>query len=582
MNTRLVRAQTLIQAGSYQDAAMTLEKYLRHAPDDPRAHQLSGVCRLRLLETSSAISHFRRAAELEPVVPEHWSNLGVAYRAAGLHEDAIQSFRRALERRPSYAEAHFNCGNAMLSLGRLAEAISCFQSALVYRADFPSAKVNLSVALARQGCSDDAAALIRNLLKHPDLDAELHSSMLLSLLHVSDDRMELLQAHRGWGRRYEQKDAAPLTDASGDRPLVVGFVSPDFRDNVVGYMIEPLLHELNRSEFSIVCYSHAPRSDEITEEIKRSSDQWRDIAGWPDAQVVEQIRQDRVDLLIDLATHVAHNRLPIFAAKPAPVQATMMNYPFSSGLATMDWRITDVHMEPESVGDMADTEKVYRMPRTWQCHTVRECGVEVAVEPPSVSSGFITLGALNRPNKITPTVVRIWARILQSLDGARLKLLVRSEVDSPEPIRDQFKNEGIATDRLDFEPTRPRADYLRLFQHIDLCLDTYPYSGCNTTFDSIFMGVPVITYAGPLPPGRHSTSILRNAGLDECIADSLDEYVAKAIELASSPERLVGYRQSLRNRVLQSPLVDRRQYARDVEEAFRAIWQDYVGPLKMP
>ena len=315
--------------------------------------------------------------------------------------------------------------------------------------------------------------------------------------------------------------------------------------------------------------------DGVTRELEDLADGWLSIAGMSDSQVADRIRNDRIDILVDLALHTATNRMLVFARKPAPVQVTMLGLPATTGLSTIDFRITDPYLDPPGPGDGDYSEQSVRLPHGFWCYDPDRDALPVA-DAPARKNGIVTFGCLNQFAKVNRPVLQLWARILRSVPGARL-VLHSPPGSHRDAVTALFENGGIARARLEFAAQAPFRAYLEHYHHLDLCLDPFPFSGGTTTMDALWMGVPVITLAGRTAVGRGGVSILSNVGLTELIARSPEEYVALAVALARDPARLAGLRAGLRQRVQSSPLVDGPQYAADVEQAFRRMWLTWCG-----
>jgi len=354
------------------------------------------------------------------------------------------------------------------------------------------------------------------------------------------------------------------------RRLRVGYVSPDFREHAVGRNLLPLFREHDHEQFEIFCYSHTLREDALTREFQQHAKEWRNIAGLSDAQAVEQIRKDRIDILVDLALHSANNRLLIFAHKPAPLQATYLAYCSSTGLETMDYRLSDPFMDPPSSDESHYSEQTIRLPETYWCYAPGGPTPEPS-PPPIDATGYITFGCLNNFAKVPPAL-HLWAEILQRVPASRL--IVHSPPGSHlDAIRQRFAGKGISSDRLEFPPRQPWAEYVQTYGRIDIGLDQFPWGGGITTCDALWMGVPVVTLVGKTAVGRGGASILSNVGVPELIARTPQEYVQIAADLSNDLPRLAELRRTLRPRMQASLLMNARRFARNIEAAYRRMWR---------
>jgi predicted O-linked N-acetylglucosamine transferase (SPINDLY family) len=364
-------------------------------------------------------------------------------------------------------------------------------------------------------------------------------------------------------------------DRSTDRRLRVGYVSPDFRSHVVGRNLLPLFQEHDHQRFEILCYADTRRPDELTNRFRGYADAWRDTAGLTDGQLAERIREDRVDILVDLTVHMAHNRLLVFARKPCPVQVTFAGYPGTTGLSTIDYRLTDPYLDPPELYDHDYSEESIRLPDSFWCYDPLQS--EPAVNAlPAREKGYISFGCLNNFCKVNTPVLKIWARVLKAVDRSRLMILA-GEGTHRQHTLDLLVEEGVARDRVTFVARRPRAQYLRYYHDIDVGLDTVPYNGHTTSLDSFWMGVPVVTLVGPTVVGRAGLCQLMNLGLPELIASSPEQYVHVAAELAQDLCRLSELRATLRDRMQASPLMDAPRFARNIEAAYREMWRRWCA-----
>ena len=357
--------------------------------------------------------------------------------------------------------------------------------------------------------------------------------------------------------------------------MKVGYVSPDFRDHCQAFFVVPLFSAHDHKDFEIVCYSDVVRPDRITERLRSFVDAWRNIVGVGHEQVAQQIRGDGIDILVDLTMHMARNRLLVFARKPAPVQACWLAYPGTTGISTIDYRITDPYLDPPGLYD-ALLRGGIRSPAGFLL-VLRSARREPAVNAlPAAANGYITFGCLNNFCKVNPFVLKVWARVLDAVDHSRLTLLAH-EGSHRRHALDLLAEEGIARDRVRFLDYQPRPQYLRYYHDIDVGLDTVPYNGHTISLDSFWMGVPVVTLVGQTVVGRAGLCQLTNLGLPELIASSPEQFVRIAVELAQDLPRLSNLRGTLRQRMQNSPLMDATRFARNLEAAYREMWRRWCA-----
>jgi predicted O-linked N-acetylglucosamine transferase (SPINDLY family) len=359
--------------------------------------------------------------------------------------------------------------------------------------------------------------------------------------------------------------AVRATPASEDRPLRIGYISPDFRRHPVAIFLEPLLRHHDHSRFTIACYANVDRPDDTTARLKPLADIWRDIAGRSDDEVAEQIRADKIDILIDLAGHTVDNRLLVLARKPAPIQATWLGYPNTTGLAAIDYRITDLWSDPIGAEPFY-AEKLVRLPDAFFVYQPPE--QDEPVSPlPMIGNGFVTFGSFNNVTKITPGIGRLWSEILRKTPGAKL-LIAGVPPDAQARLLSFIVGPHVLADRIAFPQTQGFEEFLGLHHRVDIALDAFPYTGHTTTCNCLWMGVPVVSLAGPTAVSRVGVSIMANLGLlDQWVAAKEEDYVRLAIGWAAEPNDLSALRMGLRDKLSRSVLTDATRFTANFEAA---------------
>lgn len=569
--------RALREAGRLDEAVAALRQAVALRPDYAEAHCHLGQALQEQGQTAQAAAEYRQTLALNPDNAQTWNNLGSALRELRQIDDAIDALKKALMLRPEFAEAYNNLGNAYKGKGELDDAIGAFRRALALRPQFPEALTNLGTALTEAAELEEAITCHRqSLALQPDPPA---ASNLLYALHFHPDYTpeEIYREHVSWNQTYARPLPAGArlhaNDPSPDRRLRIGYVSPDFRHHAVGYNILGLMREHDRGQFEVFCYSNVAVSDDLTEQFRSYANEWRDIRPLSDEQACELIRRDGIDVLVDLALHTAGNRLLIFARKPAPVQVSTAGYPGTTGLETMDYRVTDPYLDTPGAGEEFCSEDVVRLPDSFWCFDPMTH--EPPVSPlPACGRAFVTFGCLSKFSKINPTVLTLWARVLNQVPGSRLVMMAAKGAHRQRTI--EFLNAmGVEPQRVEFVPYQPRQDYLRVYHGIDIGLDTFPYNGHTTSLDSFWMGVPVITLVGRMPVARAGWCQLCNLELRELAAWDQDQFVALATTLAADLPRLAELRRTLRPRMQSSPLMDARQYTRHVEAEYRSCWRTW-------
>ncbi len=585
VDTHYNLGNALKSQGRLDEAIASYHKALRLNPDDAESRLNLGIALAAQGKLTEAIEHYQRALRIRPNYAEAYNSLGVALAALENHEQAIAAYRQALKIKPDYANAHNNLAIVLEAQGRLEEAVAGYREALRIRPNFAEACNNLGNALKGQGQLDEAVKSYREALRiKPDYPSA-YSNLLLALNYSTDyDPAVCFTEHVRYHEAHDHNQAALPSYTNTNEPdkrLKVGYVSPDFQSHSVAFFIELILRHHDPAMVETFCYAEVKSPDSTTERLKGLAAHWRNTCGETDAQLAEMIHADEIDILVDLAGHTARNRLPVFALKPAPVQVTYLGYPNTTGLPTMDYRLTDALADPPGQ-EAFYSEKLIRLPQGFLCYTPPTESPEVGPLPAS-QTGHVTFGSFNMLPKINPSVVETWSRILKATPRSRLILKNKSFRD--EAVRERylafFQKHGIAADRLELIGWLPRiADHLDLYHRIDIALDTFPYNGTTTTCEALWMGAPVITLAGDRHAGRVGVSLLTQIGLTDLIADTPEDYVNRAVQLAENPERVADLRSGLRERMVNSVLCDGKTFAQNLETAYREMWKRWCAGQK--
>jgi predicted O-linked N-acetylglucosamine transferase (SPINDLY family) len=599
-------------AGRLAQAEKAYRRVLAREPNRADAAYMFGVLSMALGRLEDAIELFGRAARSDPTKAAYHANLGEALRRArnylpakeallmattlqtdlfapaynlgllfqevGDVEASVSWYRRALAINPAAPAALGNLANALTYLHRFDEAFALFQKAIALEPS-PMLYSNFGNALARAGRLDEARAAFRAALELKPDYAECHSNLLYNMHFGAHTAREIAEEARDWDRAH----GAPLAprgnshhkDRSPQRRLRIGYVSPDFRHHCQAFFMFPLLSQHDHTQFEIFCYSDVDQPDEWTGRLLGHADHATSIYGQTDARVAGRIRDDRIDILVDLTMHMERNRLRVFARKPAPLQVCWLAYPGTTGLATIDYRVTDIYLEPPETAESPYSEKPLALPETFWCYHPLTSEDRVSALP-ALTNGHIRFGCLNNFCKINQAVVELWAKVLHAVAGSRLVVLV-PEGEAREAFFRAFERLGI--ERLRIEPVgfRARLPYLATYRSIDVCLDTFPYGGHTTSLDALWMGAPVVTLVGPTVVGRAGLCHAMNLDLPELVASTPDQYVSIAARLCGDLAALSSLRQGLRGRMEKSPLMDASRFARNLEAAFRRAWVNYCG-----
>jgi predicted O-linked N-acetylglucosamine transferase (SPINDLY family) len=529
-----------------------------------------------------AIASYHKAIELRPESPDFYGNLGGALYNTGQMDEAIAAFRKAVQLLPESDQTQFNLANAYYARGMIQESIKGFRQALAFKPDSVVVLNNLGNAFKDFAQLDEALTCYERAYTLEPRNPFSHRNRVYALnFHPGYDAQAILREHQAWNdqqARPLRKPAPPYENVPDpDRRLRIGYVSPDLRHHVVGQNILPLLANHDHENFEIFCYAAVAQPDSVTEQFRAASDHWRDIARMSDEEAVKAVRDDQIDILVDLALHMAGNRMSIFIQKPAPIQITFGGYPGTTGLETMDYRLSDPFLDPPQF-DRNYTEKTIRLPDSFWCYD--PVAMRVADQPitplPALHAGHVTFGCLNNFTKVNDGTLELWAKVLAKVENSRLMLLV-PRGDPRSRVAQKLLDCGIDSSRLQFVERSGRGPYLLHYHKIDIGLDTLPYNGHTTSLDSLWMGVPVVTLLGNTVAGRAGWSQLCNLDLKELAATTPDQFVEIAVTLAHDLTRLGELRASLRDRMVHSPLTDTKRFARSIEAAYRQVWQQWCS-----
>jgi protein O-GlcNAc transferase len=569
----------LLSLHRFGDGLEVLKKAVAIKPDYAEAWNNLGDALTNLGRSGEAIDAIRRALALSPEDARPANHLGMALNDAGRPEEAVDAFRRAIVSDPNDAEHYNNLGNVLKDIGPNDEAVAVLQRAMAIKPGYASPHNNLAIVLSNMGRIEESLAEYRRAVELEPSSPSNHSNLLLSLhyLHGDDGAATFAEARR-WDARHGEplrKLIAPHgNDRDPRRRLRVGYISSDFREHSVAKFVEPLFGNHDHERFEIVGYSDVWHTDSTTAMLRGFADQWHEIVGKSDEAVAEMIRGDGIDILVDLTGHTARNRLLVFARKLAPVQISYLGHPGTTGLAAMDYRLTDGLADPVGMTEGFHSESLVRLAKTNWCFA-EPVGVPDVGPLPVIERGAICFGSFNRLTKLSPRTLDLWAKVLKAVPNSRLMVKERSldEQAVRDHLVESFAARGIGVERLEIVgPKRERGEHFQSYGRADIALDPFPYHGTTTTCEALWMGVPVVTLAGSTHVSRVGVSLLTSVGLPEMIARDEDAYVSIAAGLASDLPRLAEIRQSLRERMRASSLMNGREFARDVEAVYREVW----------
>lgn len=608
-------ADSVLRQGNLENAIRHYRDSLAIAPRQPQALHNLALAYQQTGKFGEADACYEKATALAPTMDTAYLEWSKMLLDRGDLAQAMRVIEQGLLHLPTHANLHFQLGFALYEMSRREEALRSFETCLAIAPDHAEARYARAVIRRYTGRVADAMDDLQVLLRINENDARAHAGLaglckdegrieemlfhdrraaaldlsnaeyqsnLLMDLHYSEQiaPAEIFDAHRTWGLAHgtvAEERTRHVNEPDPDRPLRIGYVSPDFKQHSVAHFIAPVLEHHDRKHCLVYCYSNLrpEQHDAMTGRLREAADLWRDIVTLSDADAATLIAADGIDILVDLSGHTAGNRLGVFAYRPAPVQVSWIGYPDTTGLPAMDYRLTDVWADPEGEADERSTEKLLRIPGGFLCYTPPGDAPDPGPLPRD-RDGALGFGSLNNLAKINDTVVAVWAEILRSVPRSRLilKSTALADIHARERMAQRFAEHGIEADRLDLRQwTASTAKHLDCYRNIDIALDTFPYNGTTTTCEALWMGVPVITLRGGTHAGRVGLSLLNQLGLAEFATEGADAYVELAVALAGDLPRIRELRATLRERMRDSPLTDGKGFCRRLEDTFRQAWR---------
>jgi protein O-GlcNAc transferase len=503
---------------------------------------------------------------------------------AGRPEEALRLYELALREFPDSAELNAMLGNVLRALGRHDEAVGAYRKSTLLKPALAAAWYNLALTEHELGDLEGAERDYRAALAaDPELVAG-HDSLLclVGMGGAGRTQSDVLAEHRRWASRHAERFRAswqPFANvADPGRRLRIGYVSADFRYHAIACFVEPVLAHRNRAAFEVFCYDNSAGTDPVKERLKAYADHWRAIDALDDERVAATIFADCIDILVDLSGHTRGNRLLVFARKPAPVQATWLGYPNTTGLGAIDWRITDAIADPPAMTDAYYSERLLRLPGSMWCYRPFDAMPEAGAGPEP--GGALTFGSLNSFPKLNAGVVTLWSRLLHAVPGSRLIVATVPAGSAQQRLLEAFAAQGIAGSRIECVPKLGNDAFWALHRRIDVALDPFPMNGGTTTCETLWMGVPVVTLKGGSFAGRAGCSILTAAGFPEWIAGSEEDYLRLASGLVRDRSYRARLRAEMRDRLRASALLDGAAFTHGLEELYREAWREWCAPKR--
>ena len=611
----------LLQKGKNEEALDLAREKIKQEPSNANAYVLAGDCNLASGNFEESIQCYRKALTFNPRLKEAMIALAIALRqkedileavkvfydlwnldrtqtdillsmgellvSIAAWEEAEEAMKIAIKINPRLAKAHALLGRiAREKHSNFEEAIEHCNRALDIDPYNISAYDQMGTSLLRLGAPWNASEKFKKILDMSDQPLPLVYSNWLFCQQYLDDTSpkELLGKHCNW-QRYCTLNSKKLdrihfgNDPDPEKKLKVGFTSADFRRHPVYYFLNGLFESYDRTKFEFICFSNLnpAKEDDMTAILKSQVDGWHAIDGMDTLELQKKIIELGIDILVDLSGHTSKNSLLIYALRSAPVQVSWLGYPDTTGLDSMDYRLVDSITDPRPQADQLASEQLYRLPLPFLCYRPDEECRKLNPEPLN-NPDKIVFGTFNEAAKFSPSVIRVWSKILKQIPQAELVIKCTSFVKekSKEYIVRNLSKHGIKEDRIKLLAFIPsRTGHMTMYNHIDIALDTFPYNGTTTTCEALWMGVPVITKEGKRHSARVGMSILKAVGLEDWITISDQEYVAKAVEMANNREKLIKEKKAIRKRIQNSPLCDSVEFARKFESALRQMWNNW-------
>lgn len=573
----VTEAVELYRRGRLQEALAVIEAALRVDPAEPGAHFAQGVILESIGHPDRAEAAYRSALEKDASHSGSWINLGRLMDRKGQPTLAAQCYDHALMIDRNHPVALANLGELFHRSNDLATARSLLEAAVAAAPDLPVANFNLGRVGLAEHRLDDARRLFDTARRGagPAETQYADAFLLSSLCDPAATPAQLCALHEEWGQAYLQRlgtgrTGSRVRDLAIERRLVVGFLSGDFNHHPASRFLEPVFEHLDRDRIEVIAYHTLAEEDDATLRLRRGASRWRSAAGWDTDRLVRQIESDAVDILIDLSGHTRGSRFDVLARKPAPLQGEWLGYLHASGLPTIDFRIADPLMD---AGDAPCGAPLLLPDGIW-CYAPYPNSPDIRAGDPPLreADGRLVFGSFNNPMKINDLVLACWAKLLAAEPAATLTLAGFNSEEGCNSVASTLSGHGIAPTRLRFLPKMPIASYLEEQGRVDVALDPFPYGGGTTTFDSLWMGTPVVAMAGDRTCGRGSAAILKRLGLDSLVAADTVQYVEIARRVARHPEAVAGDRRSIRARLAESPMMSAPRFCRSLENALRSRW----------
>ena len=609
----------LFKSGKLDKAKIKIENYIKKFPKSFVLFNILGAVCAAQDELEVAINHHKKSVEINPDYAEGYNNLGIAFQKLGLFEEAVKNYKKtlklkpdfslaynnlgvvlkslnkldealvtskkAVELDPKFADAHNNIGAILQDLGNYEEAYKFYNKAIKLKSNYSEAYYNLGILQKKIGKIEECVENFQKAVKANPKNNRAYSNYLFNLNYLTKyDGNYYIEEAKKFGlslKKIDDQLCIPYKYNVNPEKLTVGFISADLRNHPVGYYLIDTLEYLKKKNIKLVAYHNSTKTDNLTEKLKKHFDIWCNIKDKNDLSVINLIRENGVHILIDMSGHTAKNRLPIFVNKPAPIQVTWLGYNASTVLKEIDYIIGDQYVTPLKNKNQF-TENILQLPNIWSCLSKPDFKIKKEISSPALKNGFITFGSFNNLSKINDNLIDLWSETLKRVENSKLFLKAK-ELDNlavAANIRKKFQENGISIERIIIEgKPKTREEMVKKYNQVDIALDPFPYSGITTSFESVWMGVPLYVLKGNNFYSRTGISINKNLGMEDWIANNKKDYFIKILKLTSDFNKLSQTREHLINKVNDSTLFDSSLFANNFNKMLWKIWEKFTLKL---
>ena len=583
LNNHIDSLCDLYVKGKFYTVIQTTKKLLLIYEDSVALLNILGMSNAKINKYEDAIYNYKKAIELSPDNATTFFHLGILYHDLNKYSEAIKSYKKAILCKPNYIDPLFNLSFIHKELGNYKKAVDLLEKIILINPNYLKAYQCLSEIICQYKFIFPNDINLKILKKTIELNSKPFKDFNVLLFYLNYSHNHTSEEIFSYYQQFNDKFGLPLQQEwqpftpikKPKKKLKIGYVSPDFRNHSAQNFLLPTLSNHNHQKFEIYAFAELTKEDHVTKQYQSYVDHWIPTQNLTDQQMVQKIRDMEIDILVDLAGHTKNNRLLIFSQKPAPVSITWLGYGYTTGLKAIDYFLTDKAMAPLG-SEHLFSEQPWRLSNySFCCYQAKTAMGDVGPLP-ALENGHITFGTLTRAIRINDSVIKVWADILKKVKNS--KLIINSRIFKNSFTKKEFENRffkfGIFSDQLLFLYKSPPWDTMR---QIDIALDCFPHNSGTTLIEHLYMGNPFITYSNRPSVGKIGASILTTLGHPEWIATSEEEYVEKAVALASDPQKLSTIRQNLRAEMEASPLMDHKGFVRELEGAYQAMWEKWCS-----